>query len=198
MSKQSEFGRQIESIEGMVRALEDSADPASSSRARELMQAVMGLHGACLERMLEIVRQTGTLGQAIIDSFATDEKVRSLLLLYDLHPVAMETRILQALEKTRPYLRSHGATVSLASVDDAGVVTLRLEGSGSGCGSSSATLKSAVEQAIYDAAPDVTAIHVEGSLAEQKPALAFVPLTALHTGNPTIPLHSARIERSAK
>jgi hypothetical protein len=55
-----------------------------------------------------------------------------------------------------------------------------------------------VEQAIYDAAPDVTRVHVEGSFAEQKPALAFVPLAALHAGNATIPLRSPRIERSAK
>jgi Fe-S cluster biogenesis protein NfuA len=197
MSKENESDRQIESIEGMVRALENSADAASSLKAKELMQALMTLHGACLERMLEIVKQTGTLGQAIIDSFAADEKVRSLLLLYDLHPLDMETRILQALEKTRPYLRSHGGSVNLISVDPAGIVTLRLEGSPNGCASSSATLKSVVEQAVYDAAPDVTAIHVEGSLAEQKPAPAFVPLTALQTGNPTIPPHSERIERSA-
>lgn len=196
MSKQSEFDRQIESIEGLVRALEDSADAASRLKAKELTQALMSLHGACLERMLEIVGQTGALGQSIIDSFAADEKVRSLLLLYDLHPVALETRILQALEKIRPNIQSHGGNVRLVSVDDAGAVTVRLEGSHSGCGSSPANLKSAVEQVIYDAAPDVTAIHMEGVLAE--PALAFVPLAALHTANAAIPVHSVRTERSAK
>jgi nitrite reductase/ring-hydroxylating ferredoxin subunit len=64
-------------------------------------------------------------------------------------------------------------------VDDLGAVTLRLEGNCHGCPSSSATLKLAVEEAIYEAAPDVTAIIVQGSIEEHSPAIAFVPLSQL-------------------
>jgi nitrite reductase/ring-hydroxylating ferredoxin subunit len=64
-------------------------------------------------------------------------------------------------------------------VNDAGAVTLRLEGNCHGCPSSSATLKLAVEEAIYEGAPDVTAIIVQGSVQEQAPAIAFVPLSQL-------------------
>jgi Fe-S cluster biogenesis protein NfuA len=203
MSEQKEFERQVASIEGMVRTLEETADPASSASARELLQAVMGLHGVCLERMVEIVRQTGALGQAILDSFATDEKVRSLLLLYDLHPLGMETRVLQALEKTRPYLRSLGGEASLVGVDDAGVAAVRLDGSREGgCPSSAANLRAAVEQTIYEAAPDVTAIQFEGSLHEPTPAaLGFVPVAALlnFSDNGLMPaLSSPGVERGAK
>ena len=69
--------------------------------------------------------------------------------------------------------------MNLVAVEDSGAVTLRLEGSCHGCPSSSATLKLAVEEAIYDAAPDVTAITVEGSIQEQPPASGFVPLLSL-------------------
>lgn len=179
MSIESRFEHQIESIEFMVHELENSADSAVSSKTRELLQAVMSLHGACLERMLEITRQTGALGQTLIESFANDEKVRNLLLLYDLHPIALETRVQKAIDKIGPYLRSHGASAELLALDEAGAVRVRLEGNGAGCSSSAGGLKSALEQAIYDAAPDVTAIHVEGSFVEQKAAIAFVPLATL-------------------
>jgi len=88
--------------------------------------------------------------------------VGSLLLLYGLHPVDLETRVRGALEKTRPYLRSHGGNVELVDVDESGAVRLRLQGSCHGCPSSAMTLKLAIEQAIHDAAPDVTSISVEG------------------------------------
>src|SRR5271163_1979773 len=125
------------------------------------------LHGAGLERMLEIVHQTATSGQAIIEALGRDDLVRSLLLLYGLHPESLESRVTQALEKTRPYLKSHGGNVTMVGVDDSGAVTLRLEGNCHGCPSSSATLKLAVEEAIYEAAPDVSAIIVQGSVQEQ-------------------------------
>jgi Fe-S cluster biogenesis protein NfuA len=86
---------------------------------------------------------------------------------------------MQALEKTRPYLNSHGGNVDLVGVDESGTVTLRLEGNCHGCPSSSATLKLAVEEAIYEAAPDVTGIIVEGSIQEAAPSAAFVPLSQL-------------------
>jgi hypothetical protein len=59
-------------------------------------------------------------------------------LLYGLHPVDFETRVMQALEKVRPYLQSHGGSVDLLSVDE-GVVRLRLRANGRTYASSSAT-----------------------------------------------------------
>ncbi|MEQ1473688.1 MAG: NifU family protein [Candidatus Acidiferrum sp.] len=178
-----EIARQIESIDGMVRALEKTTDPVLRTKAQDLVQALMELHGSCLEQMLEIVRSTGEAGKPIIEKFGDDQLVRSLLLLYGLHPVDLQTRVLQALDKTRPYQRSHGGNVELVSLDDAGVVTLRLTGSCDGCGSSSATLKQAVEEAIYEAAPDVTGIEVPGLEAVKTAAVGFVPLASLQGQN---------------
>ena len=61
-------------------------------------------------------------GQSIIDELGQDELVGSLLLLHGLHPLSLEARILQALEKIRPYLGSHGGNVELVSVDEDGGV----------------------------------------------------------------------------
>jgi Fe-S cluster biogenesis protein NfuA/nitrite reductase/ring-hydroxylating ferredoxin subunit len=113
-----------------------------------------------------------TAGSEVIDRLGEDEMVGSLLLLYGLHPLDIETRILQALDKVRPYLRSHGGNVDLVGVDG-GIVRLQLQGSCNGCASSAMTLKLAIEEAIYEAAPDLVALEVEGVVTQ--PA-AFVQL----------------------
>ena len=179
MPKQKEVESQIESIDKMVRALEEAKDPTLRANAKELVQALMTLHGACLERMLEVVGQSGEFGKSIIDAFARDGVVKSVLLLYGLHPVDVKTRVLEALEKTRPSMRSHAGTVSFVSMDDVGMVTLRMEAKTEGCGSSAAALKQAVEQAIYEAAPDISGIIMEGYVEKSSATAGFVPLASL-------------------
>jgi Fe-S cluster biogenesis protein NfuA len=70
---------------------------------------------------------------------------------------------LDALEKVKPHLASHGGGVELLGITD-GVVRLRLHGTCKGCPSSAETLKLAIEAAIYAAAPDVVSIEAEGAL----------------------------------
>ena len=96
----------------------------------------------------------------MIDSLAGDDLVGSILLLHGLHPLDLETRVRQALEKVRPLLRSHGGNVELLDLTG-GVARLRMLGSCDGCPSSAMTLKTAIEEAIYEKAPDVTAIEVD-------------------------------------
>jgi Fe-S cluster biogenesis protein NfuA len=177
--KPKEVESQIESIDKMVRALEEAKDPVLRVNAKELVQAVMALHGACLERMLEVVGQSGVPGKSIIDTFARDGVVKSVLLLYGLHPIDIKTRVLEALEKSRSSMRSSARTVGFVGIDDAGVVTLRMEGKSEGCGSSDSALKQAVEQAIYEAAPDISGIVMEGFVEKASTAAGFVPLASL-------------------
>jgi Fe-S cluster biogenesis protein NfuA/nitrite reductase/ring-hydroxylating ferredoxin subunit len=174
-----EVQSKLKSIEALVLQIENVPDPVAKATAKELVQSLMELHGAGFERMLEIVHQSTASGPSVIEALGRDDIVRSLLLIYGLHPDSLATRVAQALEKTRPYLKSHGGNVNLVGVNDLGAVTLRLEGNCHGCPSSSATLKLAVEEAIYEAAPDITAIIVEGSIQDQPHAGAFVPLSQL-------------------
>jgi Fe-S cluster biogenesis protein NfuA len=176
MSNQKEVEAQIASIDKIVHSLEDATDPVLRANAKELVQALMTLHGACLERMLEIAEKTGAAGKSIIDSFGRDDLVKSVLLLYGLHPVDLQTRVLEALEKTRPIVRKSGASVSFVKIDDTGLVTLRMEGKSDGC--HSASMKEAVEQAIQDAAPDIAGIVMEGYV-QQSVTAGFVPLASL-------------------
>jgi Fe-S cluster biogenesis protein NfuA/nitrite reductase/ring-hydroxylating ferredoxin subunit len=121
-------------------------------RGAELVQALLDLYGEGLSRIL---------ARSDAEALAEDELVAHLMLLHDLHPVPAETRVREALEGVRPYLESHGGDVELVSVED-GVARLRLQGSCSGCPSSTMTLKLAIEDAIYKAAPDVADVQAEG------------------------------------
>jgi Fe-S cluster biogenesis protein NfuA len=168
MLEQKEPSEGMQRVEGLIRKIEGLPDPSARAAAVELMQSLMDFHGAGLDRLMEIVSEAGEAGYRIFDEFARDELVASLLLLYGLHPVPLEQRVMQALDKVRPYLDSHGGNVELLGIE-AGVVRLRLQGSCKTCPSSSMTLKLAIEEAIYQAAPDVAAIEAEG-VAEQPPA----------------------------
>ncbi|MET0132838.1 MAG: NifU family protein, partial [Kibdelosporangium sp.] len=96
-----------------------------------------------------------------------DDLVESLLVLHDLHPVDVETRIQQALDEVRPYLGSHAGGVDFLGVSGDGIARLRLEGSCQGCPSSTVTAKMALETAIRGAAPELAGIEVEGVVAER-------------------------------
>lgn len=168
-ARQTESERRIAAIEELVQRLETAADPVTRGVSQELVRAVMELHGIALDRMLTTVRKNGAAGGTIVDQLARDEAVASVLLLHDLHPVDLETRVRGALEKSRPYLKTHGGNVELVGIDEGGVVRLRMQGSCHGCPSSAVTLKLAIEQAIHEAAPDVSAILVEGQAAPGRP-----------------------------
>ena len=170
----------MEHVEGLIRKIENLPDPAARATSLELVQALMEFHGAGLERLMEIVAEAGEPGYAVFDNFAADDLVGSLLLLYGLHPLALEDRVTKALDKVRPYLDSHGGNVELLGISD-GVVRLRMQGSCKSCPSSAMTLKLAIEEAIYAAAPDVVAIEAEG-VAEQAAATGFVQI-GKSTGN---------------
>jgi Fe-S cluster biogenesis protein NfuA len=159
----------IRRLEHLIQEVDHYKDPEARTHTRQIVQALMDLHGAGLEKILERLAATGEAGLGLIDSLAQDDLVASLLLLYSLHPLDLETRVRQALEKVRPYLASHGGNVELLGVAD-GIVRLRLQGSCHGCPSSALTLKQTIEEAICEKAPDATSIEVEGEIT-QLPAL---------------------------
>jgi Fe-S cluster biogenesis protein NfuA len=129
-------------------------------KATEAVKALVALYGEALERLL-----------AGADP-AEDELLSHLLLVHDLHPVDVETRVQRALDEVRPYLGSHGGDVHLLGVEQ-GVARVRLDGTCNGCASSTVTLRNAIEEAIIRAAPDVERIEAEG-VAEPQPVLVQI------------------------
>ncbi|MGQ0793283.1 MAG: NifU family protein [Deltaproteobacteria bacterium] len=169
ISAESGFQSGIQKIENLVEEIERFPDPNVRAKAKELVQSVMDLHGAGIGRMMEIIMDGG--GDGIADAMAGDDLVNNLLLLYGLHPLSLEERVLKSLDKVRPYLKSHGGNVEIISVDEGrGAVRLRLQGSCKSCPSSAMTLKLAIEEAIYGYCPDVTAIEAEGVVERPSPS----------------------------
>ena len=165
----TEAREQVGRIERLLAELETLSDPVARDRATETVQALLDLYGEGLARVL------ATVGEERARVAADDELVAHLLFLHGLHPVPVAVRVHDALEEVRPYLGSHGGNVELLGVED-GVVRLRLEGSCSGCPSSAVTLKLAIEEAIFKAAPDVESVEAEDPGAEPAPAVSGIPL----------------------
>jgi Fe-S cluster biogenesis protein NfuA len=178
---EQQFRDRIGRLEALLVQIEQLAHPDVQDKCREAVQTLLEFHAVGLQRIVETVAANGAAGEALLDELARDEVVGSMLVLHNLHPHDLQTRVAAALERVRPLLASHGGNVELLDVSADGAVRLKLLGSCHGCPSSQATLKNAIEEAIYATAGDVTAIHVEGVAVEQNhpPAAAFVPLGQL-------------------
>ena len=129
-------------------------------RTEQLAAELTDLYGAALERIISVTAESAP---DLVDRFAADELVASLLLVHGLHPHSLERRIEDALDSVRPYLGSHGGDVTLLEVadgQDGAVVRLQFAGSCKSCPSSAVTLEFAVEDAVRAAAPEIASIEV--------------------------------------
>lgn len=171
-------------IDQKLEALRARADPRVFDQAVELLQLLSELYCTGLTRVMELVDQHAPeLGQHIV----ADELLASLLVANGLHPDDIATRVANALDKVRPFLAGHGGDVELLEIDErVGAVRLRLLGSCDGCPSSAITLRTTVERAILDAAPEIMIIDVEEPsdravvtpiVLGTKPQVAFDPAT---------------------
>jgi Fe-S cluster biogenesis protein NfuA len=177
MRDDKDFQIKVQRIGDLVRDLDNIADPESRASAKALVQLLLDLHSVGLERVMEIVASRGDPGQCTIDDLGRDPLVSSLLVLYGLHPLDMESRVVQAVEKIQPRVRKSGGELALLGFEG-NVVRLHLHVNGRGCGSTGKTLKSMVEEALYEAAPDMNALVIEG-LDEEAGSAGFVPLDKL-------------------
>lgn len=159
MSTVREVGARIEELLGALAAGRDRA------AAEELVSVLVDLYGEGLGRIVTLL---GERAPALLAEIADEPQVEGLLLLHGLHPLDVGTRVSRALDRVRPYLGSHAGGVQFLGVDDEGVAHLRLEGNCHGCPSSTLTVRLAIEGAVQDAAPEVTAVRVEG-IAEPPP-----------------------------
>lgn len=190
MPEDKDFQARLQKLGSLVHDLETIADPASRSAAKELVQLLMDLHGSGLERILEIVFQSGEAGGEIIDKLSRDSLVSSLLVLYGLHPEDLQTRVERKLEQIRSRLYKMGAEARLASLNGT-EIRLHVTIERHSCGSTAHSIRAVVEEAMYEAAPDLTSLAVEG--LEEPSASGFVALEKLSAA-PPVPLQATSAE----
>jgi hypothetical protein len=108
---------------------------------------------------------------------AADDLTGSMLLLHDLHPDDLETRIHRAVQKLHDMFTSLGANLSLIAIE-AAAVRLQFDSARTWPGTQ---VKASIENAIFQAAPEIGSVMIEG-LKETPPA-NFIPLSDLLVGS---------------
>jgi len=71
----------------------------------------------------------------------------------------MKEKVIEVLNKIRPYLQRDGGDVELVDVGQDGVVKVRLTGQCGCCPMSVMTLKMSIEQKLMEAIPDVKRVE---------------------------------------
>lgn len=184
MVNDKDFRERVQQMATLAADLENISDDKIRASAKELVHLLMELHGTGLERIMETVFAAGEPGITMIDKLASEPLVSSLLVLHGLHPDDFETRVTSAMEGLRLRLRKQDVEVELLEVSEA-AVRVRVAPSAHACGSTTSTLRTSVEEAIYEAAPEVGALVIEG--LEEKSASGFVSLDTLLTGAMVVP-----------
>lgn len=168
--------RKVVRTEELLAEIERLDETRTKDLALETLQALFELYGEGLSRMIE--RSAKAEGGGLVEAYLADELVRHLLLMHGLHPVALDQRVLTALQGVRPYLESHGGGVELVEIAG-GVAHVRLQGSCRGCPSSATTLRQAVEKAVLEAAPDLLGIEAEEVVDPPPPPQGFVQICGI-------------------
>jgi Fe-S cluster biogenesis protein NfuA/nitrite reductase/ring-hydroxylating ferredoxin subunit len=148
-------------IQELVEQLDALLDPAARTMFQECMESVLNFYGHGLSRVLQIAEEAEPEGRRFYNLIVHDSVLRGLLLIHDLHPADLETRLREALNSVRPYLESHGGNVEVVSLQE-GVAQLKLQGTCKSCASSAVTLELAVKRAIEEDCPDLVRLEVEG------------------------------------
>jgi hypothetical protein len=162
----------IGKIEDLVSRAESLSDPVARGIAVDLLEAVLDFHAAGLERVMEIVASAPD-GEDLTAKIATDDLTSSILLLHNLHPDDLDTRIKRAVRKLDAMFSSLGAKLYLSAlVSDS--VRLQFDSSRAWSG---APVRESVENTIFQAAPEITTVVIEG--LKEAPLSNFVPVSDL-------------------
>lgn len=167
-------------LQELLAAMEAIPDAGARSAARGVVRAVITLHGDGLADLLAIVREAGSQSaQTLLPKFAANPKVCGLLLLHDLHPQDLPTRVAQAVDRLRPHLGVLGVRADLAGVED-GVVRVVVATAGQKTPRPAADdLRGQIEAAVLAVAPDVAAIVIDGLDAVAGSSEVFVPVSSI-------------------
>ncbi|MYS87941.1 hypothetical protein [Embleya scabrispora] len=153
-------------VEEILTRLAASADPAGKAAAEDLVRALMDFYGAGLTRLAALLRDADTDRRAVLD----DELVTGLLVLHDLHPDDVPTRIARGLA-AHPEHRAE-----LLDYDElARSVRLRITAASGGCGCANTSAdgaREAIEGVLGGYAPEIEHVEIEEApAAPAQPAL---------------------------
>lgn len=158
---QQQLEEETTALQAHLSLLEETGGPARAA-AQHMMQSVLGLHRSGLAELLAIVRAAGSQpADILLPRFAANPKVRSLLLLHDLHPQDLAARVTEAVERLRSHLGVRDIRAAVKSVDsDTGAVCIRVTGAPSGA--AGRWVRREVENALMELAPEIQQLDIDG------------------------------------
>jgi len=178
-SDHNAFLGRMRQIETLVQQIEQCADPATRAAAQTLAASMLELHGAAFEQLIGCVRQRSD-GRQLLDSFAGDELIGSVLLLHELHPWSVERRVERAVESLNSVLGRRGGSIELIAVSSQQIHVRAITGPGGGCQSTGNTTGELIESVLRDKAPEIESIRIDG-LDGGQANHSFVQLTVDQT-----------------
>lgn len=161
-----EAARRVDDAVAAVEALDEEARGVAS----ELKDAIEAVHRPALVQIVRTLR-ADPRGKELLFELVDDPAVLAVLSLHGIIRPPLTTRVEAALDRVRPYLRSHGGEVELVDVADA-VARVRLHGACNGCSMSAVTLRETVEEALVTGVEEVQGVEV----VDDQPTAAFIPL----------------------
>lgn len=168
--------KQAQEIERLIREVEAITEPVLRDKIVMLVQSLLGFHAAGIERLMQIIAAEGEGSGALLDKLVGDRLVGSLLLLYGVHPLSLEARVERAIDRLGSNPALNAGAVEVVGISNQ-VVRLRLVQEQQRCHSSKQMLKTAIEEALYEAAPDLDEIQFVDDV--QQASVSFVPLVSL-------------------
>lgn len=165
-------------IERLLAEAQAAAGPAAWPRVEALVTALVDLYGSGIARILACARASADPGGGLDERLAADDLVRSLLLLHDLHPVALEERIERALARVKRET-PNAAALTVLGIEE-GVLHLRAAAPGDGQRLPSTAL---VARAVEMEAPELAGVQIDGAV-EAAPVKGLVPAARLVRGAP--------------
>lgn len=156
----------FEQLQILLESIEHHPDAAVRDHVRALAYTLLDLHHGALERIVQIISDQPD-GAKTLQEFGDDRLVSAVLMVHELMPQTLETRVGIAVETAREQLQIYGADVEIVSIKN-GVARLKLIGSSSTTNISTTLLKSEIEQAVHNIAPDLLDIEYEDLIASAR------------------------------
>ena len=146
-------------LQELIEQIESQPNPAARALLQECLQSMLAFYGQALGDIIDHLKAAGAEGEVILHGLLKNRAISSVLLVHGLHPIPLETRLRGALEKSRPYMQSHGGNIELLSLENE-VARVKLSGTCKSCPSSAITLQLAVRRAVEEACPDLIAFEL--------------------------------------
>ena len=147
-------------IASLVEAMQRVADPSVRAVAEELVQSVLELHRAGLERAIGLIARRKPGGSALVDGSRSDDLVGEPAAPARLHPVDLETRVRKAVARLQTVAAQARRRRRTASTSATAPSRLQVTDAGRDAARRRRSPQS-VEDALYEAAPDLTALVIE-------------------------------------